>query len=676
MPVFISLFPLLVAIVLLLSPAPAIASMPELLPKSETPAATELKLFHLEHKDVIAIAAETRLPAADIADPLAYKLEPVYHLNRQDNLLEITLAARPFLPELTGQITFTKSFASPRLRQLTMAATSTNELKITAAYNSQTTKTQLTTVKRKRVTNPDNTITFRTYLVISFIDKESTACAEPLATAKADAALIQTESYTFLQDTTTGTPPKTIVLDPGHGGAALGATSNFLFEKELNLDIALLTRDLFQNLGYDVIMTRTDDSNPSLLDRADTANILNADALISIHNNSMPEDMPDPAKKLYRGTTALYNSSAPKPGKELASLLADELAGTLRIHQYPLQDRPGLVVLNSSWVPTVIAEVAMMPHPQDAKMISQRVYRLEAAQAIVQATEKYFKISDTAPLATATPPTITTNSLAVSDPAGTRYYLDLAGDIYAGGREAIYRLKPDEHSPTMLTDDEAWNLNISGKYLYYSNWSDKHRIYRLNLDGTEKIKITDEPANQVTVAGDWLVYIKWTNNKSAQDNNIYKTSLDGRVTQKINSDQSENLSVIGDWVYYLNASDGYKIYKIKLDGTGRTKIAEDQAVFMAAAGNTIYYSNYNDSQKLYAISTEGRNRVKLANDKAGFITVANGNIYYTNASANHAVYRINVTGQNRQMICDLGAGPLPITVLNNVIYYNHLFLRL
>ncbi len=34
------------------------------------------------------------------------------------------------------------------------------------------------------------------------LDKENTACAEPLAKAEADVALIQAESYTFLQDKT------------------------------------------------------------------------------------------------------------------------------------------------------------------------------------------------------------------------------------------------------------------------------------------------------------------------------------------------------------------------------------------------------------------------------------------------------------------------------------------
>lgn len=356
MPLTIPILTLLVAVIMSLFPAPIAASF------ITAPAAVELKLFQLEHRDVIAIALETRLPATSIADPQLYKLEPQYRIREQGSSLEVTLAAHPSLPELITYGTVTKTINSPRVNQLTATA-GKNDLIITTTYSNPITKVHLTTVKRKQLVQPDNTIIFRTYLVLTFVD------AAP------------------------GQHRKTLVIDPGHGGSALGATSNFLIEKDLNLDIALLSRDLFYQHGYDVYMTRADDSNPSLLDRADTANILNADGMISIHNNSMPDDMPDAAKKLYRGTTALYNSTAVKPAKELASLLANELSDTLRLHQYPLQDRPGLVVLNSSWVPTVIAEVAMMPHPQDAKMLSQRVYRLEAAHAIFTATEKYFTIA-------------------------------------------------------------------------------------------------------------------------------------------------------------------------------------------------------------------------------------------------------------------------------------------
>ncbi|CQR72654.1 N-acetylmuramoyl-L-alanine amidase LytC precursor [Sporomusa ovata DSM 2662] len=357
MPVFISYVTMFIAIIFLFSPMPAAAELAKTLPAS----VVAVKTFQLDHKDVVAVAVETRLPAAGVPDPLAYTFEPHYHITERNHILTLTVAAQSTLPADSNAATLINF--SPRLTKLAINPDSKNDFILTAAYSSRNTTATVTTVKRKRVMQPDDTIIFRTYLVLTF------------------------------SDILTSPPHKTIVLDPGHGGTALGATSNYLLEKELNLDISLLSRDIFRQHGYDVYMTRTDDSNPSLLDRADAANILQADVFLAIHNNSMPADMPDAARKLYRGTTALYNSAAPKPAKELATLLANELANTLHLHQYPLQDRPGLVVLNSSWVPAVIVEVAMMPYPQDAKMLSQRVYRQQAAQAIFQATEKYFSVS-------------------------------------------------------------------------------------------------------------------------------------------------------------------------------------------------------------------------------------------------------------------------------------------
>lgn len=641
-------FTWLLAASLLLFPLPVLANTGLQTTSPLPPAAVELKLFQLEHKDVIALAVETQVPATDADDLLLHKLEPQYHINKQANTLEVTLEAKPSLPELTGKTTIDSPLSSLRVKTLTVTADE-NQLTIAARFNNNTTNPRLTTVKRGSVRQPDNTVIFRTYLILTFAD------------------------------TAAGQPPKTLVIDPGHGGSALGATANFLLEKDLNLDIALLSRDIFRRHGYDVYLTRTDDSNPRLIDRADAANILQADALISIHNNSLPEGTP--AAKIKRGATALYNSAAARPGKELAALIAGQLADTLRLPQSPLQDRPDLVLLNSTSVPAVIAEVSMLPHPQDAKMISQRVYRLAAAQAIFTATDKYFAGSPliTAPVtALAAPVPIAANTanggLTAAAADDTRYYLALAGDIPAGGREKIFRLKPGENTPVALTDDEAWNLVISGKYLYYSNWSDGHCLYRIKPDGTDKTKLGNHPVSQLAIAGNWLVYVKWTNSRSAQDNNIYRLPLTGGFPQKLGSDQAESIQVLDNWIYYLNGTDGYKIYRIKLNGTGRSKLTEDQAVCLAVADNTIYYSNYNDGQKLYALSTDGRRRVKLSNDQAGFIAAGNGYVYYTNASANHALYRMTAAGHNKRLVCDLGVGPLPVDIINNAIYYNRQFI--
>ncbi len=308
----------------------------------------EVKIFSLQQRDVVAIAIDANKPTASIADPLSYKMELDYSEVVKGNTLEVVIRDVVIAEE---QFVNSLSFKEIRIEK-----NEPSGIKITVSFPGKS-KPQVTTVKRKRVNRDNGTTDFRTYLVLEFSKGIKGG--------------------------------KTIVLDPGHGSPDPGAVSNFLCEKDLNLDISVRAEELFRHKGYDVYMTRKDDTEPSLFDRADAANILNAAVFISVHNNSMPLDMSEAARKLYRGTTVLYNGTALKPAKELAIIMCDELVSTLRTHKYPLQDRPGLLLLNSTWVPAVIAEVSMMPHPQDAKMISQPIYRLKAAEAIVASTEKY-----------------------------------------------------------------------------------------------------------------------------------------------------------------------------------------------------------------------------------------------------------------------------------------------
>ncbi len=68
------------------------------------------------------------------------------------------------------------------------------------------------------------------------------------------------------------TPPKPlkplIMIDPGHGGKDLGAVSlskPTYQEKNLNLSTARFLEQYLKHRGYPVVMTRHDDSFPSLL---------------------------------------------------------------------------------------------------------------------------------------------------------------------------------------------------------------------------------------------------------------------------------------------------------------------------------------------------------------------------------------------------------------------------
>lgn len=77
-----------------------------------------------------------------------------------------------------------------------------------------------------------------------------------------------------------------VVVDPGHGGINLGGGSNYLWdEKDMNLKMSLLMKDLLEDSGMRVIMTRTRDEYVPLYDRCEISNYVEADLFISNHIN-------------------------------------------------------------------------------------------------------------------------------------------------------------------------------------------------------------------------------------------------------------------------------------------------------------------------------------------------------------------------------------------------------
>ncbi|HCT60242.1 N-acetylmuramoyl-L-alanine amidase family protein [Acidobacterium capsulatum] len=75
-----------------------------------------------------------------------------------------------------------------------------------------------------------------------------------------------------------------IVLDPAHGGSDSGAKiSPALEEKSVTLEMATRLRTLLQSRGFNVVMTRTGDTDPDLLTRAGMANHAQAAACLILH---------------------------------------------------------------------------------------------------------------------------------------------------------------------------------------------------------------------------------------------------------------------------------------------------------------------------------------------------------------------------------------------------------
>jgi len=75
-----------------------------------------------------------------------------------------------------------------------------------------------------------------------------------------------------------------VVIDPGHGGVDVGAHAEGLQEKALTLELARLLRDeLAARMRVRVLLTRDDDRTLSAEQRAEFANRVRADLMLSLH---------------------------------------------------------------------------------------------------------------------------------------------------------------------------------------------------------------------------------------------------------------------------------------------------------------------------------------------------------------------------------------------------------
>ena len=96
---------------------------------------------------------------------------------------------------------------------------------------------------------------------------------------------------------------RTVVIDPGHGGAKPGAQGKKSWEKNITLSVAKKFGKLIEDNYPDVkvIYTRTTDVDISLAERAHIANRNKADLFISIHANSHPTSAPTGVETFVMG---------------------------------------------------------------------------------------------------------------------------------------------------------------------------------------------------------------------------------------------------------------------------------------------------------------------------------------------------------------------------------------
>ena len=124
--------------------------------------------------------------------------------------------------------------------------------------------------------------------------------------------------------------------------------------------------------GVNVFYTRTTDVYDSPYQKAQKANQVGADYFVSIHRNASPYP------NQYTGVESLVYSRYSRAAR-LAERINYQLEQVGFVNQ-GVNERPNLVVLNSTQMPAVLVEVGFINTDADNQLFDERFY--DIAQAI------------------------------------------------------------------------------------------------------------------------------------------------------------------------------------------------------------------------------------------------------------------------------------------------------
>jgi len=222
-----------------------------------------------------------------------------------------------------------------------------------------------------------------------------------------------------------GLGARRIVIDAGHGGHDPGTIGRGgLQEKDLVLDVALrLERLVREELGAEVVMTRSTDVFVPLEERTAIANSKGADLFLSIHANSSRNPKArgietyflnfatDPhaesvaarenaisaatLKDLQSLVKAITLNSKIDESRDFAASGQEAMAENMKAQDPDVQDRgvhtaPFYVLIGAN-MPSVLAEIAFVSHPDEERLLKESERRERIAWGLFEGVRSYLE---------------------------------------------------------------------------------------------------------------------------------------------------------------------------------------------------------------------------------------------------------------------------------------------
>ncbi len=158
---------------------------------------------------------------------------------------------------------------------------------------------------------------------------------------------------------------RTVMIDAGHGGEEPGAIYEGRQEKDDTLRLALAVGQILERNGVNVVYTRIRDVYDNPYEKAEIANRSGADFFVSIHRNAMPQ--PGTASGVE---TLVYEDSGIR--HMLAQNINQSLHDLTGYANLGIRERPGLVVLRRTEMPSVLVEAGFLDNDQDNRIFDEK----------------------------------------------------------------------------------------------------------------------------------------------------------------------------------------------------------------------------------------------------------------------------------------------------------------
>ena len=173
----------------------------------------------------------------------------------------------------------------------------------------------------------------------------------------------------------------------------ISGTATGLEENELNLEVATKLKDILEERGYEVFMTREDaDTQLSEVERAELVNASDAQILISLHANGGDDSS-------ERGACAqapsyenpyITDTDLVKKSNALGDIVLQAYCDKTGLTEKGLYNVDSRAQINWSKIPVIVLEMGFMSNTEDDTYMAEDTNQQKMAEGIADGIDLYF----------------------------------------------------------------------------------------------------------------------------------------------------------------------------------------------------------------------------------------------------------------------------------------------